>query len=92
MDTTELISTRHDCLSFAPEYRKGLSLKLWTFHKQKVSIALELLDSVEVMDTIDILKKHFMSEEKENKGHCEGRLQLPLLPHLPLIASNGHCG
>jgi hypothetical protein len=43
MDTTELISTRHDCLSFAPKYSKGLSLKLWIFYKQKGSIALELL-------------------------------------------------
>jgi hypothetical protein len=43
MDTTELISTRHDCLSFAPGYSKGLSLKLWIFHKQTDSKALELL-------------------------------------------------
>jgi len=40
LDTTELISTRHDCLSFAPGYSKGLSLKLWIFfHKQKDSKA-----------------------------------------------------
>ena len=44
MDTTELIYTRHDRLSFAPGYSKGLSLKLWIFHKRKGSIAvLELL-------------------------------------------------
>ena len=43
MDTTELISTRHDCLSFALRYNKSPSLKLWIFHKRKGSIALELL-------------------------------------------------
>ena len=35
LDTTELISTRHDCLSFTPGYSKGLSLKLWIFFISK---------------------------------------------------------
>jgi hypothetical protein len=39
---------------------------------------------VDVVDTIDIVKNHLMSEEKENKQDCEGRLQLPLLPPMPL--------
>ena len=43
IDTTELISTRHDRLSFALGYSKGLSIKLWIFYKQKDSITLELL-------------------------------------------------
>jgi hypothetical protein len=33
LDTAELISIRHDCLSFAPRYSKGVSLKLWIFHE-----------------------------------------------------------
>ena len=37
MDATELISTRHDRLSFVTRYSKGLSLKLCIFHKQKGS-------------------------------------------------------
>jgi hypothetical protein len=37
-----------------------------------------------VVDTIDNDKKHLMLEEKENKQHCEGRLQLIFLPPTPL--------
>jgi hypothetical protein len=42
MDTTELISTRHDRLSFALRYSKGLSLMLRIFYNQKGSIALSI--------------------------------------------------
>ena len=40
-----------------------------------------------MLDTIDIVKKHLMSEEKENKQHCEGMLQLPLLSPTSLNAA-----
>ena len=101
-DTIELKSTRHGCLSFEPRYSKGVSLKLGIFHKQKGSIALELLGFswakrfqssfqngklVVVMDTNNIVKNRLMTDGKENKQHYEGRLQLLLLPPMSLNAA-----
>jgi hypothetical protein len=89
MDTTEPISTRHEHLSFAPRYSKGLSLELWIFQMQKGSRAPSKNGNLvtEVDANIDIVTNIRCREEQENKQHCEGRLQLLLLPPMPLDAA-----
>ena len=86
--TTELISTRHDCLSFAP----GCAAKVWAlsfgfFISKKVPKLLSKQEFGPSGRHKWHHKKHSMSDEKENQHYCEGRLQLLLIPPAPLNAA-----